>query len=112
MAKAEPKNELNGRFSVLHNLKTMDTVVMDNDDMYTEENTSLRKSIHEFFAASVEKGKKKYVFWRIRIDYIILKTKKSTKRISYGERSKGPPEPKLVKIVNRNRAAMPRRLNP
>src|ERR1700761_8092854 len=60
MAKAEPKNELNGCFSVLHNLNlnTMDTVVTDNDDMYTEENTSLCKSIHEFLAASVEKGKK------------------------------------------------------
>src|ERR1700742_346739 len=58
MAKMEPKKELNGCFSILHNLNTMDTVVTDNDDMYTEENTSLCKSIHEFFAASVEKGKK------------------------------------------------------
>src|SRR6201996_8723597 len=58
MAKTEPKKDLNGCFSVLHNLNTMDTAVTDDDDMYTEENTSLRKSIHKFFAASIEKGKK------------------------------------------------------
>ena len=39
-------------------MDSMDTVVTDSDDFYTTENTSLRKSIHEFLVASAEKGKK------------------------------------------------------
>ena len=39
-------------------MDSMDTVVTDSDDFYTTENTSLRKSIHDFLVASAEKGKK------------------------------------------------------
>ena len=60
----------------------------------------------------VQKKAKKYVFWRIRIGYVILKIRKKKKKISYGERSERPPEPKLEKIVRRNRVAMLWRLNP
>lgn len=46
-----------GRFTDLSNVDTMDKVVTE-DDLYIENGTRLRKDIHDFIVASVEKGQK------------------------------------------------------
>jgi peptidoglycan hydrolase CwlO-like protein len=46
-----------GHFTDLSNVDTMDKVVTE-DDLYIENGTSLRKDIHDFLVASVEKGQK------------------------------------------------------